>query len=398
MSLAEQPQIAIVGGGIGGMAAAAFLRRAGLRAQVYEQARALTEVGAGLVVAPNVVKLLRRLDGFPQLLDRAVQLEVGWEFRRWENGQVLSSEPLAEACEQLFGERTYTVHRADLLNMLRSSVPESDVHLGRRCRSIDVNGRTTRLHFADGTTAEADVVIGADGIHSAFRDIVAEPSAPTESGLCVYRALVPADSAPAFARRRIQSLWLGPGRHLVHYPIAAGTLINLVAFAPAPPHAEESWTATSTVEEFLHEFDGWHPDLVDLIRAGGTPGRSALRDRAPLSRWTKGRVTLLGDAAHAMLPFFAQGAAQAIEDAAALATCLAATPHDPEQALDRYQNLRIERTHRLQAASRGRAQANHLPDGPEQQSRDAAMACVDPLRENEWIYGYDAESAVHTGL
>jgi salicylate hydroxylase len=391
-------EIAIIGGGIGGLAAAAFLRRAGLRATVYEQAGRLGEVGAGVVVAPNAARLLRALGVLPVLAERAVPLEVGWEFRRWQDGRVLSAEDLATKCARLYGERTYTAHRADLLAAISRAVPGEDVRLGKRCVGLDgagpdSGGERHLLRFDDGETAVADVVIGADGIHSTVRAALTEPAPATYSGLCAFRALVPAQLAPAFARRPAQTLWLGPGHHLVHYPISAGTLVNLVAFAPAGGYTTESWTATATVEEFLAEFDGWDERLTDLIRAAGTPGRWALLDRAPLTGWSRGTVTLLGDAAHPMFPFFAQGAAQAMEDAAVLARCLANQPADPAAALRRYQELRIPRTTRLQEVSHARAHVNHLPDGPEQRARDASFTEVDPLAASAWIYAYDPEAA-----
>jgi salicylate hydroxylase len=205
---------------------------------------------------------------------------------------------------------------------------------------------------------------------------------------------VPAAQAPEFARRPAQTLWVGPGHHLVHYPVSAGERVNLVAFAPAGDYTVESWTATATVQEFLAEFEGWDQRLTGLIRAAGTPGRWALLDRAPLTRWSEGGVTLLGDAAHPMFPFFAQGAAQSVEDAAVLARCLADGADDPAAALRRYEELRIPRTTRLQSVSHGRAHLNHLPDGPEQRERDAAFTRQDPLVANGWIYAYDPDAAL----
>jgi 2-polyprenyl-6-methoxyphenol hydroxylase-like FAD-dependent oxidoreductase len=384
-------EIAIIGGGIGGLAAAAFLRRAGLPATVYEQASQLGEVGAGVVVAPNAARLLRALGVLGVFEERAVRLETGWEFRRWQDGSVLSSEDLATKCEDLYGERTYTAHRADLLDAVRRAVPAASVRLGRRCVALDQGGPRHVLRFADGESAEADVVIGADGIHSVVRGALTEPVPPAYSGLCAFRALVPAGQAPSFARRPAHVLWLGPDHHLVHYPISAGRLVNLVAIGPAGDYTTESWTATATVGELLAEFAGWDERLVALIHAAGTPGRWALLDRAPLTRWSRGTVTLLGDAAHPMFPFFAQGAAQAIEDGAALARCLAADPADPAAALRRYESLRIPRTTRLQEVSHARAHVNHLHDGPEQRARDASFSGVDPLSASAWIYAYDPE-------
>jgi salicylate hydroxylase len=384
--------IAIIGGGIGGLAAAAFLHRAGLPATVYEQAAQLREVGAGVVVAPNAARLLRALGVLDEFAEHAVVLETGWEFRRWQDGSVLSAEDLATRCEALFGERTYTAHRADLLDAVRRAVPASSVRLGKRCVALSQDGPRHTLRFADGASAEADVVIGADGIHSMVRAALTEPVPPAYSGLCAFRALVPADEAPEFARRPAQTLWLGPGHHLVHYPVSAGKFVNLVAFAPAGNYTTESWTATATVGELLAEFAGWDERLVALLRAAGTPGRWALLDRAPLTRWSSGTVTLLGDAAHPMFPFFGQGAAQAIEDAATLARCLAAGLADPAAALRRYEELRLPRTTRLQQVSHARAYVNHLPDGPEQQARDASFSGTDPLAASAWIYAHNADT------
>jgi len=385
-------EIAIIGGGIGGLAAAAFLHRAGLPSTVYEQAAELREIGAGVVVAPNAARLLRALGVLDAFTERAVALDTGWEFRRWQDGSVLSSEDMATRCAALFGERTYTAHRADLLDAVRRAVPGESVRLGRRCVALDQGGPRPVLRFADGDRAEADVVIGADGIHSMVRAALTEPVPAVYSGLCAFRALVPAADAPAFARLPAQTLWLGPGHHLVHYPVSAGGFVNLVAFAPAGDYTTESWTATATVGELLAEFAGWDERLLALLRAAGTPGRWALLDRAPLTGWNRGTVTLLGDAAHPMFPFFGQGAAQAIEDAATLARCLAADPADPAAALLRYEELRIPRTTRLQEVSHARAHVNHLPDGPEQQARDAAFSGTDPLAASGWIYAHDADA------
>ncbi|MFE7168148.1 FAD-dependent monooxygenase [Streptomyces sp. NPDC057616] len=395
-ALPHGPRIAIVGGGIGGLAAAAFLRRAGLTATVHEQAAELTEVGAGIIMAPNAVRLLRRLDVMRTFLRRAVELEWGWEFRRWADGSVLSVENLTDACEELYGERTYVTRRSDLLDTIRSAVPSTWLRLGERCVSVEASPDDVLLRFADGSRAEADVVIGADGVHSVVRGVLAGRTPPEYSGVCAFRTVVPAHAAPAFALRPAQTIWLGPGRHLVHYPIAGGSAVNVAAFAPAGDHVEESWSATATTEEFHAEFADWDPRVTDLVLAGGRPGRWALLDRAPLRQWSRGRVTLLGDAAHPMYPFFAQGAAQSIEDAAVLAICLATSPDDPEQALKRYESARIPRTTRLQEFSHARRDTNHLPDGPEQETRDTSLAASDPLVTAGWIYGHDAEAALTT--
>lgn len=391
--------MAIIGGGIGGQAAAAFFSRAGVPSVIYEQTTELKEVGAGLVLTPNAVRLLRRLGAMDRLAGRAVPLDIGWEFRRWHDGMVLSAEDLASSCERLYGERTYTVHRADLADAIGAAVPPGTVRLGKRCTSVTrKNGRPSVVTFSDGTCVEADVVIGADGVHSTVRTTVTEPLPAKYSGICAFRAVLPAEHAPAFARRRARTIWIGPGRHLVHYPMRGETAINLVAWAPAVDYTVESWSATATMEELLAGFADWNPLLRDLIQAAGTPGRWALLDREPLIRWSRATVTLLGDAAHPMFPFFAQGGAQAIEDAAVLARCLAEDISDPARALRRYESLRIPRTTRLQRLSHARAQINHLPDGPEQQTRDASLTVDNPLVTSGWIYSYDAETPEATSF
>jgi salicylate hydroxylase len=395
-------RVAVVGGGIGGLAAAAFLHRAGLNATVYEQAAEISEIGAGLVVAPNAVRLLRRLGRIEKFQQTAVPLEVGWEFRRWQNGRVLFSQRMGADCERLYGEWCYTAHRADLLDTLLSAVPEPGPRLNARCVTVTRHADHVELSFADGSTATADVVIGADGTHSVVREAVVReavlngevPGPPRLAEVCVYRSLVPAGQAPDFALRPVQTLWLGPEHHLVHYPIAAGRYVNLVGFAPARDWRVESWTAEGRVEDLRAEFEGWDAQLTRLLAATERTGRWALLDRDPLPRWTSGPIALAGDAAHPMFPFLGQGAAQAIEDAAVLARCLADDPGDPPAALRRYEAVRKPRTTRVQLGSHARLHANHLPDGPEQLARDEAFAEEDPLAFNGWIYGHDAEEDV----
>lgn len=391
---ASGPRVAVVGGGIGGLAAAAFLRRAGIAATVYEQARALTEVGAGVVVAPNAVRLLRRLGQLDRFRARAVPLRVGWEFRRWADGRVLFSQQLGQECERRYGEQCYVTHRADLLDVVRAAVPESSVRLGSRFTGLRERPHGVELTFADGSRTVADVVIGADGVHTAVGQFVTRAGPPRFSGLCAYRCLIPAARVPAFALRPAQTLWLGPDHHLVHYPISAGTLVNIFACGPARDWRTESWSAEGRIEDLRAEFAGWSDELTALVAAADRTGRWALLDRDPLPRWTNGPVALLGDAAHPMFPFFAQGAAQAIEDAAVLAGCLARQLDDPPAALRRYEEIRRPRVTRVQELSRGRAESNHLPDGPAQRSRDASFANEDPLTHNGWIYGHDVELAL----
>ena len=388
-------KIAMVGGGLGGLAAALFLRQAGLEVTVYEQAAELREVGAGIVVPPNMVRLLARLGLVKGLAQRAVRLEAAWEFRRWEDGRVLFSQPMGEECERLYGAHCYVAHRADLLALLQQALGAEPVRLDHRCVGFTQHEDRVELRFERRNGAReaavCDAAIGADGIHSLLREAIAPNAEARFSGLCAFRCLVPADKAPAMALRPVQSLWLGPGRHFVHYPISAGELVNLVAIVPAGDWRTESWTADGELADLAREFEGWDARVQQLIASAASTQRWALYDRTPLPRWTDGRVSLLGDAAHAMLPFFGQGAAQAVEDAAVLADSLGGVaPHDVPQALRRYEELRRPRASEVQIMSRGREVRNHLPDGPEQIARDAGFAQGDPLRQSAWLYGHES--------
>jgi len=393
------PRIAIVGGGIGGLAAALFLRRAGVDATVYEQAGMLREVGAGLVVPPNMVRPLMRLGLGPALEHVAVRLESAWEFRRWQDGRVLFTQPMGAVCRERYGTDCYVAHRADLLQLLQRALPASQVRLDHRCTAATARDDRVQLRFArrDAAEIEVDAVVGADGIHSVLRAAVAPHDNARFSGLCAFRCLVDAAHAPAMALRPVQTLWLGPGRHFVHYPISAGRLVNVVAIVPAGDWQQESWTAPGELADLRAAFDGWDARVLQLIDSATDTMRWALVDREPLPRWTEGRITLLGDAAHAMLPFFAQGAAQAIEDAEVLAHCLRGVDRaQVPAALQRYEALRRPRASQVQWMSRGREVRNHLPDGTQQRQRDDELARGDPLRDAAWLYGQEHESILTT--
>jgi salicylate hydroxylase len=384
-------RIAIVGGGLGGLAAALFLKDTPHEVAVYEQTPRFQDVGAGIVVPPNMVRLLHKLALADGLAAFAVRLESAWEFRRWQDGRVISVTPIDEECERLYGAPCYVAHRADLRAFFRKALPDDIVRLDRRCIGLVQTESSVELAFAapsgGQSRATADVVIGADGIHSLIRDFVVARTEPRFSRLCAFRCLVPATESPPMALRPVHTLWLGPGRHFVHYPISGGRLVNVVAIAPAGDWRTESWTADGEITDLLREFSAWDDRVRRLILSAMVTKRWALYDREPLKTWTNGRIALLGDAAHAMLPFLAQGTAQAVEDAAALAECLRkADSTSAEAALRRYEEIRLPRANRILLGSRGREARYHLPDGPDQARRDAELAAGDPLRDNAWLY------------
>lgn len=392
----EQIRIAVVGAGIAGLTVAAALVRSGLRCDVFEQARLLGDVGAGVQLAPNAVRLLHRIGMCERFGEVAVRPRV-IEMRRWDDNSVLRRTPLDPECEQLFGAPYYTVLRADLHRGLLERLPEGIVHLGLHCSEVIRRAGDVALQFADGSSTTADVVIGADGIHSRVRELLIRDE-PCYSGQSIYRALVPADRLEFLCKEPKVVLWLGPGKHCVCYPVAGGQQISMAATVPDPQWGAESWSARGRTEDLAHAYLGWHPEVRAVTSAPDTIGRWALHDREPLHRWSTDRITLVGDAAHPMLPFLAQGANQAIEDAVALAVCLRECRRGETgqiaAALVRYEQARAQRTGEVHRISRSNTTALHLPDGPEQRRRDDALAAQTLLTDQEWIYGYDAEAAL----
>lgn len=393
-------RIIVIGAGIGGLAAALALRRSGFEVQVFEQATELREVGAGVQISPNATRILHRL-GLEEPLRRFGVRPRERVIRRWDDGRVIAREPLADACERNFSAPYYHFHRAELLDLLSAALPEGVVNLDHRCVELSQHGDRVEVQFHNGTITDADVVVGADGIHSAVREAILGPESPRFSGHVAYRGLVPAARLAHLGLEIVASSWWGPNHHFVHYFVGAGARYhNWVAVTPGEWRIE-SWTARGEVIEALKEFEGWHPQVRAIIGSAEVTNRWALYDRDPLPRWTVGRVTLIGDAAHAMLPYMAQGAVQSIEDAAVLAKCLEQTDkRETGAALERYEQTRKPRTSRCQEGSRRNGTMAHLADGEEQRNRDANMvaATTAALPQNAaWLYGHDVEAEFEQG-
>jgi salicylate hydroxylase len=387
-------RIIIIGAGIGGLAAALTLQRAGFEVQVFEQAAELREVGAGIQISPNASRILHRL-GLEQPMRRMGVRPHAIVIRRWDDGRELARQPLADACERTFGAPYYNFHRADLLDLLSAAVPHGVIQMDHRCVGLTQHADRVEVQFHNSAVADADLVVGADGIHSTVRNAIIGPESPRFSGHVAYRGLVPADRMAHLGVEMAANVWWGPDHHFVHYYVGAGARYhNWVALTPGEWRVE-SWTARGQVADALKEFEGWHPQIRAIISAVETTNRWALYDRDPLPRWTVGRVTLMGDAAHPMLPYMAQGAVQSIEDAAVLAKCLEhAGAHDVGAALIRYEQTRKPRASQCQDGSRRNAVMFHLADGEEQRSRDANLAssATAPLPQNAWLYGHDVEA------
>ncbi|MBZ3905565.1 MULTISPECIES: FAD-dependent monooxygenase [Streptomyces] len=370
----------VVGAGIGGLAATLSLRHAGCEVTLVEQAPRFTEIGAGIQLAPNATRVLRRL-GVLDAVDARSSRPSRLSFRTWSDGGEICHYALGRAAEDAFGAPYLQVHRADLHQALAAAVPPAAVRLDTVAVGIDQDDTSARVTTADGDRLTADLVVAADGIRSAARRWLFGADEALFSGTAAYRSLVPAERVadldlPEYA------LWLGPGRHVVHYWVRGGELLNVVGVVGTDA-ARESWTARAEPEEQLRAFEGWDPRVRDVLGRTGTVLRQGIHTRAPLARWNVGRVTLLGDSAHAMVPFQAQGAAQALVDAAVLGDCLTgAAPADVPDALDRYVRRRLATATRVQAGSARAGEDYHLPDGPEALARDARLAAR--AAENEF--------------
>lgn len=385
--------VAVVGAGIAGLTVAAALTNAGVRCRVYERAPRLGEVGAGIQLSPNATRLLHRLGAAAGLRAVAVRPEA-IEMHRWDSGTLLMRTVLGQTCDDRYDAPYYCLHRADLHQLLVALLPEGVIRLGAQCAEVTDAGDAAEIRFADGSVACSDVVIGADGIHSVVRQVLVRDE-PRFSGQAVYRGLIPADRLPRLLDEPKVLLWLGPGQHCVCYPVSSGRSISFVATTPAGSWRSESWTEEGEVADVLEAYQGWHGEVQSLLRAATSVTRWALHDRAPIGRWSGRRITIVGDAAHPMLPFGAQGANQAIEDAVTLAACLRdVTASGVAQALWRYEELRRPRTEYVQRTIAENARNHHFADGEQQRARDRSMSQNWGLAGQDWLFGYEAEPTV----
>jgi salicylate hydroxylase len=382
-------KIAIVGGGIGGLTTAISLLQAGFDVQVYEQSRLLSEVGAGINIGPNASRILIRL-GLGEECARVAFRSPYFHQRRWQDGRTLTRTPLGDAIAKEFGAPHMIFHRGELHALLAKAVPAERVHLAHRCVGIEQNSDGVTVTFANGATASADILIAADGIHSTVRRILLGPER-LRFACRAYRGLIPAERVSDIPRE--STAWLGPGRHFVHYFVAAGRMLNFVGHVEQEDWISESWTEPGKVSDLRAAYAGWHPQVQRIIDAVDETFIWAVLDREPIARWSHGRVTMLGDASHPMIPFMGQGGAQAIEDAAAITVCLLKCGNDVEAALKLYETVRLPRATQIQNGSWDNKTRFHLPDGPAQEARDAAMAkgMTDwSYRAVAWVYAHDA--------
>jgi salicylate hydroxylase len=393
--MTKPERIAIVGAGIGGLTAAAALLQRGIDVDVYEQAPALCEIGAGVQISANGTRILMAL-GLERDLFDVCFMPTGKEIRLWNTGTTWTPFDLGAASLERYGAPYVTLHRADLHELLARAVrrlkPDA-ITLGARCVDIQQTSAGVVLGFVNGTTAWAQGAVGADGVHSRVRQLLFGTEAATFTGCMAWRGVLPVDRLPSGFVRPVGTNWIGPGRHFVHYPLRRGELLNFVGVVERHDWRIESWSAQGTSDECLHDFKGWHPDIQRIIASVATPHKWALMGREPMAQWSLGRVTLLGDACHPTLPFLAQGAVMAIEDAYVLARAMEMFG-ECTLAFARYEDNRKPRTSAIVKGSATNTQRFHnerLSDASTAQEYIDSEWSEDRVRERyEWLFTYDA--------
>jgi salicylate hydroxylase len=380
--MGRRKKVVIIGAGIGGLAAGCALHQRGIEVQIYERASVLEEVGAGLQVGPNSVKVFRAL-GLEQQLRRNAFEPLTMVSLKYDDASLRYREPLKGVAEAKYGAPYMTAHRADIHRLLREALPGQRLHLGAQCIGANSSGASGSAHFADGTEVEGDVVIGADGLRSAIRAQLFGADSPRFTEMMCWRAMVPLGCVPTRVGPNLSVRlergeyfgWLGPNGHVICYPIGDGSMLNIFAGHVTEEWVEESWSVPSSPDELIEAYAGWNEALLGIFRNVDHVFKWGIYDRDPREEWTRGRVTLLGDAAHPMMPTLAQGANMAVEDGWVLARSL--VRHDDVDAgLRAYVQERMPRTSRIQLQSRAQFANNRKVPPP-------------PVIDRSWIYLHD---------
>lgn len=390
-------QVLVAGGGLGGLTAALALLRRGFEVTVLEQAAQLKEVGAGVQLSPNCNHALFAL-GLEKDVMAVASETAGKEVRLWNTGQTWPLFDLGAVSRERYGYPYLTVHRAHLHAAIARGVEQQTggtIVLGAKVAQVDAEGSRPVVITTDGRRFSADVVVGADGVHSVVRRQLFGDDDPQFSGVAAWRGVIEADKLPAHLREPKAINWVGPGAHVIHYPLERGKLINFVGAVEKQGWTVESWTERGTHEECEADFRGWHEDVHTLIRATQVPYKWALMVREPMPQWSRGRVTLLGDACHPTLPMLASGAAMAIEDGYILARVLEKHGEAPEHALLRYEALRKERTARVVRGSAANTRRFHNPALAHAEGAADYVSrewTEERIRERyEWLFEYDVD-------
>ena len=383
-------KILIAGAGLGGLAAAGCLLKAGFDVEIYEQAPALGEVGAGIQLSANAMHVMNHLGIGNEVSEQAVR-PAAYVFRLHDTGEIIDRFALSEEHLKLHKAPYNQVHRADLHETLANAVQKMKkglVHLNKKATGYTETDIGVELHFENGTSAKGDMLIGADGVKSVVRDQVAGSVEAIYTGDSAWRITVPKEKLPPNFMEEVMSVWMGPGKHSVSYWIRGGELLNFVGAVETPVAEEESWTARFPWEDLKADFEGWHQDIqtvIDLVDRDECY-RWALYRRPTIENWSSDRVTILGDAAHATLPYLAQGAAMAIEDGAVLTRALTQCDQISE-ALELYQRNRVDRTARVVNTSDANRKLFHLDSVEE--IRESFANRDEGGDRNTWLYSYN---------
>jgi salicylate hydroxylase len=390
LGVTMRPKVLIAGGGIGGLTAAACLLIAGFEVDIFEQAERLGEIGAGIQLSANAMRVLDHIGIGPAILASSVQPQA-YVFRLHDTGEEVGRFALAEEHSRLNGAPYCQLHRADLHATLAARVLAlgGTVHLGARVTGFTESEESIAVHLADGSSAGGDLLVGADGVKSAVRRQLIGPDNAAYTGDAAWRLTVPTERLPKDFMPPVMSVWMGPGRHVVCYYLRAGQVLNFVGLVETDEVAEESWTARFPWEKLKRDFEGWHPFVQTVIDTADKDEcfRWSLFYRLPIDTWCGRRVTLLGDAVHATLPYLAQGAAMSIEDGAVLSRALQSSG-SVESALQLYQRNRIERTSRIVKISGANRDLFHMRD--QTALRQAFKNRDEGGARNAWLYSYDA--------
>ncbi len=394
--MSEPKPIVIAGAGIGGLTLGLALLQRGIAVRIHEQAPSLSDVGAGLQFSANGTRCLFSL-GLENALQRVATAPEGKEVRLWNTGQRWKLFDLGAESRTAFGFPYLMIHRGDLHRILLEAVRQADpqaIRAGSRCIGFTQNGNGVTIDLEDGSQVHGAALVGADGVHSIVRGLLFGQEAPQFTGCLAWRGLIQVDQLPKGFLRPVGVNWIGPGAHVVTYPLRGGQLMNFVGIVERDDWQLESWTEPGSAEECARDFKGWHADVHTMIERIKQPYKWALMGREPLNAWSQDRVTLLGDAAHPTLPFLAQGANMAIEDGIVLARCIEAFGSSLPEAFKRYENLRIERTSRIVRGSAENARRFHNPALAQASSAqryvDEEWSEAKVRARYNWLFEYDA--------